>query len=73
VSPAERRLHGDCRGIEIDAAAARWAQALEPLVRAGAGAALGEWSVRRADLAVNGAAETFDAIANPPYVAWRTL
>jgi SAM-dependent methyltransferase len=64
-----------CEGIEIDAAAARWAAALEPVVRAGARDCLRRWSVRCADFLLEpqrGA--LFDAvIANPPYVALRDL
>jgi SAM-dependent methyltransferase len=72
---AERRVHVDCHGVEIDATAARWAQGLEPLVRAGAGAALARWRVRCGDfLARPSAVDAVDVvIANPPYVAWRGL
>jgi SAM-dependent methyltransferase len=64
-----------CEGIEVDAAAARWAAALEPVVRAGARATLLRWSVRCADFLLESRAGTpFDAvIANPPYVPWRDL
>jgi methylase of polypeptide subunit release factors len=64
-----------CEGVEVDAAAARWAAALEPVVRAGARATLLRWSVRCADfLLENRDGAPFDAvIANPPYVPWRDL
>jgi SAM-dependent methyltransferase len=72
---ARQHLQIDCEGVEIDAAAARWAQALRPLVGAGAGAALRGWRVRRVDFALAGAGDVgFDAaIANPPYVPLRGL
>jgi len=71
---AGRGSHVDCDGIELDPAAARWAQGLEPLVRAGAGAAVGRWRVRCSDFLASAATADLDvAIANPPYVAWRDL
>jgi len=65
----------DCEGIELDATTARWAQALEPLVRAGARGAVRSWSVRRADflLAPSPSADCDAVIANPPYVPLRQL
>src|SRR5262245_50918829 len=72
---AERDVRVECDGVEIDSTAARWAHGLEPLVRAGAGAALGSWRVRCDDfLAARTATADVDlAIANPPYVTWRML
>lgn len=64
-----------CEGVEVDAAAARWAAALEPVVRAGARDALLRWSVRCADFLLDSRSSgQFDAaIANPPYVPLRDL
>ena len=72
---AARGLRLSCEGMEIDAAAARWARALEPVVRAGAGEALVAWRVRCADfLFTKVTGPGFDAaIANPPYVSLRRL
>jgi SAM-dependent methyltransferase len=72
---AERGVGVECDGVEIDSTAARWAHGLEPLVRAGAGAALAGWRVRCADFLAAGPlpADIDVAIANPPYVSWRML
>jgi SAM-dependent methyltransferase len=71
---SRRRARIDCTGIEIDAAAARWAQALEPVAAAGARGALAAWRVRRMDFLLDDFSLQFDAaIANPPYVSWRDL
>jgi len=72
ASPLGMRL--DCTGVETDLAAARWAQALEPLLRA-TGATLQAWTIVHADFLLDYApAERFDVIvANPPYVPARLL
>ena len=67
-------LRLECTGIDSDAAAARAAAALAPLVRAAFGATVGGWEIRAADFLRMTIAPSFDvAIANPPYVPLRTL
>ncbi len=72
---SERGLSVDCAGVDVDADAARWTQALAPLVRAGAGTAVTAWRVHAADfLSASGGGADCDAIiANPPYVPLRAL
>src|SRR5262249_15075075 len=72
---SERSCSVDCEGVELDAAAARWAQALEALVRTGAQGHLRSWRVRRADflLSPSPSADCDAVIANPPYVPVRAL
>ncbi len=71
---SRRRLRLGCEGVETDAAAARWAQALEEVHRA-AGAALVGWKILHADFLLDYAPPShFDlCIANPPWVAARAL
>lgn len=72
---AAAQLRVDCEGIELDATTARWAQALEPLVRTGARGAVRSWWVRRGDflLSPSASADCDGVIANPPYVPLRQL
>ena len=71
---SRRRLRLACEGVESDAPAARWAQALEEVHRA-AGTALVSWKILHADFLLDHAtAAPFDlCIANPPWVAARAL
>jgi SAM-dependent methyltransferase len=72
---AGRGMRIDATGIELDAAAARWAAGLEPMLRAAVPAALAGWRIAQADFLLEHAPRpVFDAaIANPPYVALRDL
>lgn len=71
---SRRGVRAGCEGVELDAAAARWTQDLEPLVRAGARGALAAWRVRHLDFLLDDVDSDYDAaIANPPYVPWRAL
>ncbi|UCE01671.1 MAG: N-6 DNA methylase [Candidatus Latescibacterota bacterium] len=70
-----RAVQAACYGVELDASAARWAQALAPVVRAAAPHTLAAWEIRHADFLFDAhPKQRFDAvIANPPYVALRDL
>jgi SAM-dependent methyltransferase len=71
----ERGVQAACYGVELDASAARWAQALAPVVRAAAPQTLAAWQIRHADFLFDAhPKQRFDAvIANPPYVALRDV
>ena len=77
TAAAARQLPVACTGIDIDAASASAAQALESALRQSAviDAGLAGWHIVHGDfLAPDCGERDFDiAIANPPYVAWRDL
>ncbi len=72
---AGRGVRLACTGVETDAAVARRAQALRPLVHGAAGESLVAWNIRQADfLLATPPPQGFDLlIANPPYVSRRDL